>query len=158
MADFGARPANGRRRFKHRRDAAGAGSRYDVDSLSFTKALRLEAEWQGRGSIQSRDRRMDLAASAWYLNVLADRAGRPTRLRCSMRLWTSSHVRRSSLTPTEMEVVRHVVQGLSNPRNRRADVHHPWSVKTHLAHIFAKLGTASRAELAAEAAKRGIGV
>jgi DNA-binding CsgD family transcriptional regulator len=57
-----------------------------------------------------------------------------------------------------MEVVRHVVQGLSNPRNRRADVHHPWSVKTHLAHIFAKLGTASRAELAAEAAKRGIGV
>ncbi|MGH9187848.1 MAG: response regulator transcription factor [Acidimicrobiales bacterium] len=59
-----------------------------------------------------------------------------------------------SLTPTELEVVRLVAQGLSNPAIGERMFITRGNKKTHLAHVFAKLGVTSRAELAAEASKR----
>jgi predicted ATPase/DNA-binding CsgD family transcriptional regulator len=61
-----------------------------------------------------------------------------------------------SLTPTELEVVRHVVQGLTNPEVARRLFVSRSTVKTHLAHIFAKVGVSTRAELAAKATHRGV--
>jgi predicted ATPase/DNA-binding NarL/FixJ family response regulator len=53
-----------------------------------------------------------------------------------------------SLTPTEHEVVRLVVEGLTNPGIAARLFMSRSTVKTHLAHIFAKLGVANRTELA----------
>ena len=61
-----------------------------------------------------------------------------------------------SLTPTELEVVRHATAGLTNPQIGERMFITRGTVKVHLSHIFAKLGISSRAELAAEATKRGI--
>jgi DNA-binding CsgD family transcriptional regulator len=60
-----------------------------------------------------------------------------------------------SLTPTERTVASLVAEGLSNPQiGDRLYISHR-TVQTHLAHVFAKLGLTSRAQLAAEAARRG---
>lgn len=61
-----------------------------------------------------------------------------------------------SLTPAEVEVVRLVAQGLSNPDIAKHLFIARNTVKVHLSHVFAKLGLSSRSELAAEAARRGI--
>jgi DNA-binding NarL/FixJ family response regulator/tetratricopeptide (TPR) repeat protein len=55
-----------------------------------------------------------------------------------------------SLTPAEQAIAILVAEGLSNPRiGERLFVSHR-TVQTHIAHLFAKLGVASRAQLAAE--------
>jgi len=59
-----------------------------------------------------------------------------------------------SLTPTENEVVRHVADGLTNPEIAARMFVSRGTVKNHLSHVFAKLGIASRAELAAAATRR----
>jgi len=61
-----------------------------------------------------------------------------------------------SLTPTELEVVRHLVTGLTNPQIGERMFISRGTVKTHLAHIFAKVGVATRAQLAAGAVERGV--
>jgi DNA-binding CsgD family transcriptional regulator len=53
-----------------------------------------------------------------------------------------------SLTPTELEVVRLVVGGLSNPEIGRRLFMSRGTVKAHLSHVYAKLGVANRTELA----------
>jgi DNA-binding CsgD family transcriptional regulator len=61
----------------------------------------------------------------------------------------------ASLTPTEHEVIKLVVNGLSNPDiAARMFVSSP-TVKTHLTNIFRKLGVSSRSELAAAAVRQG---
>ena len=60
----------------------------------------------------------------------------------------------ASLTPAELEVVRLVVQHLSNPDIAARLFVSRATVKTHLVHIFSKLNIDSRSELAAEAVKR----
>jgi DNA-binding CsgD family transcriptional regulator len=60
-----------------------------------------------------------------------------------------------SLTPTELAVVDQVAAGRSNPEIAEALLMGRTTVKTHLGHIFTKLGIANRAELAAQAARRG---
>jgi predicted ATPase/class 3 adenylate cyclase/DNA-binding CsgD family transcriptional regulator len=54
-----------------------------------------------------------------------------------------------SLTPTEREVVALVADGLSNPEVAERLFMSRSTVKTHLNHVFAKLGVTTRAELAA---------
>jgi predicted ATPase/DNA-binding CsgD family transcriptional regulator len=61
-----------------------------------------------------------------------------------------------SLTPTELEVMRHTAAGLTNPQIGERMFISRGTVKAHLSHIFAKLGISSRTELAAQAAKRGV--
>jgi predicted ATPase/DNA-binding CsgD family transcriptional regulator len=62
----------------------------------------------------------------------------------------------SSLTPTELEVVRLVAEGLTNPQIGARLLMSRGTVKTHLAHIFTKLDTTNRAQLAAAAINRGL--
>jgi predicted ATPase/DNA-binding CsgD family transcriptional regulator len=62
----------------------------------------------------------------------------------------------ASLTPAELEVVRVVGEGLRNDAIARRLFIAPATVKVHLAHIFAKLGITTRAELAAQAASRNL--
>jgi len=59
----------------------------------------------------------------------------------------------ASLTPTELQVVQHVAVGQSNPQIASALFISRATVKTHLSHIFPKLGVTCRAELAAEATR-----
>ena len=61
----------------------------------------------------------------------------------------------ASLTPAEREVVQLVAKGLSNPAIADRLFVSTNTVKTHLAHVYAKLGTSSRAEVAAEAVRHG---
>ncbi len=62
----------------------------------------------------------------------------------------------ASLTPSELEVVRLVGQHLANPEIASRLFVSRATVKTHLVHIFNKLGIDSRSELAAEAVRRGM--
>ena len=62
-----------------------------------------------------------------------------------------------SLTPTESAVVRLAAEGLTNRQVGERLFVSRRTVDTHLAHVFAKLGISSRAQLAAEAARRGVG-
>ena len=62
----------------------------------------------------------------------------------------------SSLTPTELEVVRLVAGGLTNPQISARLFMSRGTVKTHLSHIFTKLDFANRTELAAAAIDRGL--
>jgi DNA-binding CsgD family transcriptional regulator len=60
----------------------------------------------------------------------------------------------ASLTPTEIDVVRLASKGLTNPEIGEQLFTSRTTVKTHLAHVFTKLGVATRSELAALAARR----
>ena len=62
-----------------------------------------------------------------------------------------------SLTPTEHKVVELVAEGMTNPRIAEKLFISKRTVSTHLSHVFAKLGVASRSELASAATKRGVG-
>jgi predicted ATPase/class 3 adenylate cyclase/DNA-binding CsgD family transcriptional regulator len=60
----------------------------------------------------------------------------------------------ASLTPTEQQVVALVADGLTNPQIAERLYISRTTVKTHLEHIFTKLDIRTRAELAAETARR----
>jgi len=62
-----------------------------------------------------------------------------------------------SLTPTEQTVAGLVADGLSNPQIGDRLYVSRRTVQTHLAHVFAKLDIASRAQLAAEVARHRAG-
>jgi len=59
-----------------------------------------------------------------------------------------------SLTPTELDVVRLVASGLTNKDVGRELLMGAETVKTHLSHVYDKLGVRSRAALASEFAGR----
>ncbi|HET6794712.1 MAG TPA: helix-turn-helix transcriptional regulator, partial [Acidimicrobiales bacterium] len=60
----------------------------------------------------------------------------------------------ASLTPTERQVVELAARGLTNPEIGERLFMGRGTVKTHLAHVFAKLNVSTRAELAATASRR----
>ncbi|MGH2688381.1 MAG: helix-turn-helix transcriptional regulator, partial [Actinomycetota bacterium] len=62
----------------------------------------------------------------------------------------------ASLTPTERAVVKLVAEGLTNAEIGERLFIGGGTVKTHLAHAFAKLGVRSRSHLAAEVTRRGL--
>lgn len=60
----------------------------------------------------------------------------------------------ASLTPTEVDVARHAAAGLTNPEIAEQMFISRGTVRTHLSHIFAKVGVKNRLELATEMARR----
>lgn len=61
------------------------------------------------------------------------------------------------LSPRERQVVAHLAAGATNRQAGRALGIHERTVETHVAHIMAKLGARSRAEIAAWATRKGLG-
>jgi DNA-binding CsgD family transcriptional regulator len=59
----------------------------------------------------------------------------------------------ASLTPTELDVVRLVKEGLSNKDIAARLFVSPRTVQTHLTHVYTKLGLSSRVQLAQEAGR-----
>lgn len=57
----------------------------------------------------------------------------------------------ASLTPTELDVVRLLTEGLPNKDIATRLFISPRTVETHLTHVYAKLGLSSRVQLAQEA-------
>ena len=93
----------------------------------------------------------------------ADAEGRALSLEEAVEYARRAHGKRrrpgrgwDSLTPTELEVVRHAAAGLTNPQIGERMFISRATVKAHLSHVFPKLGISSRSELAAEAARRGL--
>jgi DNA-binding CsgD family transcriptional regulator len=62
-----------------------------------------------------------------------------------------------ALTPTELDVVALAATGLTNAQIAGQLFISPATVKTHLEHIYAKVGLPNRAALAAGATARGVG-
>jgi DNA-binding CsgD family transcriptional regulator len=58
-----------------------------------------------------------------------------------------------SLTPTELDVVRLVTEGLGNKDIGVRLFISPRTVQTHLTHVYAKLGLTSRVQLVQEAGR-----
>jgi DNA-binding CsgD family transcriptional regulator len=59
-----------------------------------------------------------------------------------------------SLTPTELQILHHAAQGLTNPEIGARMSISRGTVKVHLSHIYAKLGLRNRSEITAEAVRR----
>ena len=62
----------------------------------------------------------------------------------------------ASLTPTEHQVVVLVAQGLTNAQIAARLLMGRATVKTHLEHVFAKLGVRNRAELSVEFTRKSL--
>ena len=60
----------------------------------------------------------------------------------------------AALTPTELQVVALVADGLTNPQIAERLLMGRATVKTHLDHVFTKTGVHSRTELATEYVRR----
>lgn len=75
------------------------------------------------------------------------RGSRARRARASMG-W-------DALTPTELEVIRLVTEGLTNQQIGARMFVSPRTVQSHVAHALRKLGCSTRAQLAAQATRHG---
>lgn len=59
----------------------------------------------------------------------------------------------ASLTPTELDVVRLVAEGIANKDIATRMFFSPRTIQAHLRHVYNKLGRTSRVQLAREAAR-----
>lgn len=146
-----------------------------VDAGRFAVAARLHAASAAlRGALQARIsplaalfRRVDeqVVASALSASELSAAAEGGARLGLDQAVAYASRSRGrrtrprmgwDSLTPTEVEVVALAAQGLSNQAIGAQLLIGAGTVRSHLRSIFGKLGVTSRAELAADATRRGL--
>jgi DNA-binding CsgD family transcriptional regulator len=120
--------------------------RYPVDEPAWQRtmaAVRLRLGDDAFEAAWAEGEALDLDAAATYASRARGERGRPS-------------IGWASLTPTEIEVVRLAAQGLTNPEIGERLFISRGTVKTHLAHVFAKVGVANRSELAAEVARRDL--
>jgi predicted ATPase/class 3 adenylate cyclase/DNA-binding CsgD family transcriptional regulator len=112
---------------------------YDADMVELRGCLgdeALEAAWREGGALSFEE------AAAYASRARGERKRPSTG-------W-------ASLTPTELEVVALAAQGLSNAQIGQRLFITAGTAKVHLSHIYAKLGMANRAELAAQATARAL--
>ncbi|WP_460492210.1 helix-turn-helix transcriptional regulator [Dactylosporangium cerinum] len=117
----------------------GADLRQAHDSAAAELRQALGAPAFGRAAAEGA--RLTLDQAVGYARRARGRRGRPATG------W-------SSLTPTELEVVRLVAEGCTNPQIGARLLMSRGTVKTHLSHIFTKLDTTNRTQLAAAAIDR----
>jgi DNA-binding CsgD family transcriptional regulator len=119
------------------------------------------AAFARRGNVARAGQLLDQAITIYErLDAARDLARAEAALR-HMGIRRSRHVTHTraqsgwqSLTPSEQAVVGLVAEGLSNPQIGQRLYVSRRTVQTHLTHVFAKLHITSRAQLAAEAARR----
>lgn len=126
------------------RTRAGA-ARYPVLEPAYQEALDVARAGLGDAfeDVWSSGEKLSLPEAAAYALRARGVRGRPSAG------WTS-------LTPMEIEVVRLVAEGLTNPQIGERLFIARGTVKVHLSHIFAKLGVSTRSELAAAATRREV--
>lgn len=120
--------------------------RFPVEQPRFDAAVAACREVLGDDAFEeasSEGSRLTLDETVEYVTRARRERGRPSHG------W-------ESLTPTEVQVVRLVREGLTNPQIAARLFNSPGTVRAHMSHIFAKVGVATRAELAAEATRRDI--
>jgi predicted ATPase/DNA-binding CsgD family transcriptional regulator len=136
-----------------------------VDGLDLLAALTADGERAGRLAGAAAALRAELGAvpSGLVELVPPDDEGARMGWERAVEYAARSRGRRArprsgweSLTPTEGEVVALAAQGLSNAAIGAQLLVSPGTVRTHLRSVFGKLGVTSRAELAAQAARRGL--
>jgi predicted ATPase/DNA-binding CsgD family transcriptional regulator len=98
----------------------------------------------GFADVWEQGARLDRDAAVTYARRTRGRRGRPRHG------W-------ESLSPAELEVVRLAAAGHANPVIAERLFVTRATVKTHLVHVFAKLGVTTRAQLAVEAVRHGLG-
>lgn len=155
-------------------DAAEA-HREALDALAYSTGIHdvvtgaaaldaLAASCAGRGRVERSERFAAMAAGVRFSHGLpGGSAGPPVSLEDALAFARRGRGPRSrpshgwpSLTPTELDVVALVAEGLTNPEIA-ARLHVARStVKDHLAKVFRKLGVTTRAELAAVATRNGL--
>ncbi|MTI87367.1 MAG: response regulator transcription factor [Balneolaceae bacterium] len=70
---------------------------------------------------------------------------------------TEKEVRPFNLSPAELRILDHVIEGKTN-KEIAGDIHlSPWTVKTHIRNIYKKMQVSSRAAAVRKALKRDIG-
>jgi DNA-binding CsgD family transcriptional regulator len=113
-----------------------------ADHEAAVAALRASLGAEGFGAARSEGRVLSLDDAVAYVSRARGARRRPSTG------W-------ASLTPTELQVVGLAVEGLTNPEIAGRLFISRDTVKTHLSHIYAKLGVTNRTELATLAASRG---
>jgi predicted ATPase/class 3 adenylate cyclase/DNA-binding CsgD family transcriptional regulator len=146
----------------------------EAANLAWTSCTRFGAAarriWRDMGAVCSMDdsfaeldRSMDAAREALgpeaFEQALAEGESMDVDAAVEYARRTRGERRRPSfgwaaLTPTEQLIVDEVAKGATNPAIAETLFVSRETVKTHLSHIFAKLGVKSRSELAAAAAER----
>jgi DNA-binding CsgD family transcriptional regulator len=127
-------------------------------------AQRLRDECDYRWRFDFEQKPIDQALAAARAGLAADAAdaeGRALSWPDAVRYATRARGERkrprhgwASLTPTEEQVLALVAEGLTNPQIGARLLMGRATVKTHIEHIFAKVGVTSRTELATQAARR----
>ena len=113
----------------------------DEEYRAAVERLRRELGDEGYESAHGEGARLSVDEAVEYARRGRGKRGRPSTG------W-------ESLTPTELEVVKLVAEGLSNPQIAERMFISRKTVTTHLSHVFAKLDLPSRAALTAEAVRR----
>lgn len=98
------------------------------------------------------------APPADIVTAVRDAAAGLTVLAPAMAARVVTHLRsaRQELSARELEILRHVAEGRSNKEVARALFISEATVKTHLVHIYTKLGADSRTEAVAIARRVGL--
>ena len=114
---------------------------FEERAVASARASAVEALGDDAGAAEAAGRSLDWREAAAYARRARGERKRP-------------HHGWASLTPTELQVVALVAEGLTNPQIAERLLMGRATVKTHLEHVFTKLGIRTRAELAAEATRR----
>jgi predicted ATPase/class 3 adenylate cyclase/DNA-binding CsgD family transcriptional regulator len=114
---------------------------FEERAVATARAAAVAALGDGAAAAEDAGRSLDWREAAAYARRARGERKRP-------------HHGWASLTPTDLQVVALVSEGLTNPQIAERLLMGRATVKTHLEHVFTKLGMRTRAELAAEATRR----
>jgi non-specific serine/threonine protein kinase len=136
--------------------------------VAVTESHGMRRDWPEAVAYEHAEKaaRRQLGDHAYKVAWMAGQRLRPEEITAEVdRVLTAaeaSHARTAAdgadaqLTPREQEVLRLLVAGRSNPEIAAALFVSPRTAETHVTHILAKLGVASRAEAAAHAVRVGL--